>query len=112
MMVVSDVDDVFVPLLDGFLVNVQEARSVIDSLLEQINTMFADARETETVLGPIIQAGVDALKVICQFSNDTLVIWALSYCFIVSFHAAVVLGESNIVSVTPIIYSYHSASFI
>lgn len=63
MMVVSDVEDVFVPLLDGFLVSVQEARGVIDSLLEQINTMFADARETETVLGPVIQAGVDALKV-------------------------------------------------
>ena len=30
MMVVSDVEDVFVPLLDGFLVNVQEARSVVD----------------------------------------------------------------------------------
>lgn len=67
MMVVSDVDDVFVPLLDGFLVNVQEARSVIDSLLEQINTMFADARETETVLGPVIQAGVEALKVTGQY---------------------------------------------
>ncbi|XP_031561696.1 protein transport protein Sec24C-like isoform X2 [Actinia tenebrosa] len=62
MMVVSDVEDVFVPLLDGFLVNVEEARSVIDSLLEQITTMFADSRDTETVLGPVIQAGVEALK--------------------------------------------------
>lgn len=29
MMVVSDVADVFVPLLDGFLVNVSESRAVI-----------------------------------------------------------------------------------
>ena len=30
MMVVSDIEDVFVPLVDGFLVNLQEARSVVD----------------------------------------------------------------------------------
>lgn len=30
MMVVSDVADMFVPLLDGFLVNVSESRVVIE----------------------------------------------------------------------------------
>lgn len=30
MMVVSDIEDVFVPLVDGFLVDPQEARSVVD----------------------------------------------------------------------------------
>lgn len=30
MMVVSEIEDVFVPLVDGFLVNLQEARSVVD----------------------------------------------------------------------------------
>lgn len=30
MMVVSDVSDMFVPLLDGFLVNVNESRQVIE----------------------------------------------------------------------------------
>lgn len=30
MMIVSDVSDVFVPLLDGFFVDVNEARVVID----------------------------------------------------------------------------------
>ena len=30
MMVVSDIEDVFVPLVDGFLVNPQEARAVVD----------------------------------------------------------------------------------
>ncbi|XP_036402528.1 protein transport protein Sec24C-like isoform X2 [Megalops cyprinoides] len=62
MMVVSDVADMFVPLLDGFLVNVAESRAVINSLLEQIPDMFADTRETETVFGPVIQAGLEALK--------------------------------------------------
>ncbi|XP_028332037.1 protein transport protein Sec24C isoform X3 [Gouania willdenowi] len=62
MLVVSDVADMFVPLLDGFLVNVAESRLVIESLLDQIPEMFADTRETETVFGPVIQAGLEALK--------------------------------------------------
>uniref|UniRef100_A0AAY3ZXX6 Uncharacterized protein n=1 Tax=Denticeps clupeoides TaxID=299321 RepID=A0AAY3ZXX6_9TELE len=62
MMVVSDVADMFVPLLDGFLVSVSESRVVIESLLDKIPEMFADTRETETVFAPVIQAGLDALK--------------------------------------------------
>ncbi|XP_066476323.1 protein transport protein Sec24C isoform X1 [Tiliqua scincoides] len=62
MMVVSDVADMFVPLLDGFLVNVNESRAVFTSLLDQIPEMFADTRETETVFAPVIQAGMEALK--------------------------------------------------
>ncbi|NXF81023.1 SC24C protein, partial [Sclerurus mexicanus] len=62
MMVVSDVADMFLPLLDGFLVNVNESRTVIASLLDQIPEMFADTRETETVFAPVIQAGLEALK--------------------------------------------------
>lgn len=30
--------------------------------MEQIPQMFGDSRETEIVLGPVIQAGMDALK--------------------------------------------------
>lgn len=33
------------------------------SLLDQIPEMFADTRETETVFAPVIQAGMEALKV-------------------------------------------------
>nr|XP_022316893.1 protein transport protein Sec24C-like isoform X2 [Crassostrea virginica] len=62
MLVVSDLNDVFVPLLDGFLVKLSESEAVIDSLLSQIPQMFSESRETETVLGPVIQAGLDALK--------------------------------------------------
>lgn len=61
MMVVSDIEDVFVPLLDGFLVKLSESEAVIDSLLAQIPELFNDSRETEIVLGPVIQAGLDAL---------------------------------------------------
>ena len=33
------------------------------SLLDQIPEMFADTRETETVFAPVVQAGMEALKV-------------------------------------------------
>ncbi|XP_026071727.1 protein transport protein Sec24D-like isoform X2 [Carassius auratus] len=62
MMVVSDVAEMFVPLLDGFLANFQESRAVINNLLDQIPDMFADTNESETVFAPVIQAGVEALK--------------------------------------------------
>ncbi|KAM3590025.1 uncharacterized protein V6R79_002079 [Siganus canaliculatus] len=62
MMVVSDTAEMFVPLLDGFLVNYQESRAVISNLLDQIPDMFADTGESETVFAPVIQAGVEAFK--------------------------------------------------
>ncbi|KAJ8382885.1 hypothetical protein SKAU_G00036630 [Synaphobranchus kaupii] len=62
MMVVSDVAEMFVPLLDGFLVDFQESRSVINNLLDQIPDMFAETNESETVFAPVIQAGMEALK--------------------------------------------------
>lgn len=62
MMVVSDTAEMFVPLLDGFLVNFQESRAVINNLLDQIPDMFADTNESETVFAPVVQAGLEALK--------------------------------------------------
>ncbi|KAM7366196.1 hypothetical protein PAMP_015659 [Pampus punctatissimus] len=62
MMVVSDTAEMFVPLLDGFLVNYQDSRAVIHNLLDQIPNMFADTNESETVFVPVIQAGVEAFK--------------------------------------------------
>lgn len=61
MMVVSDVHDVFMPLLDGFLVKLSESRAVIDSLLDQIPEMFFETKETESMLSPVVQAGLAAL---------------------------------------------------
>ncbi len=60
---VGDVDDMFVPLVDGLMCSVEESDAVIDSLLEQIPHMFAETRETETILAPVIQAGKEAFKV-------------------------------------------------
>ncbi|XP_051821787.1 protein transport protein Sec24D isoform X1 [Antechinus flavipes] len=62
MMVVTDVGEVFVPLLDGFLVNYQESKAVIHNLLDQIPEIFADSNENETVFAPVVHAGMEALK--------------------------------------------------
>jgi hypothetical protein len=63
MIVVEDVEDMFMPLLEGFLYDPVESETAINSLMEQIPAMFADTRETETILGLVIQAGLEALKV-------------------------------------------------
>ncbi|XP_041449743.1 protein transport protein Sec24C isoform X2 [Drosophila obscura] len=62
MMVVGDVQEMFMPLLDGFLCDPEESAAVIDALMEEIPRMFADTKETETILYPAIQAGLEALK--------------------------------------------------
>ena len=67
MMTVGDVGDMFVPLVEGFMVNAEESEAVIDALMEQIPAMFGETRETETVLGPVIQAGKEAFKARLSF---------------------------------------------
>uniref|UniRef100_A0A8B9R0K5 Uncharacterized protein n=1 Tax=Anas platyrhynchos TaxID=8839 RepID=A0A8B9R0K5_ANAPL len=56
MMVVSDVGEVFVPLLDGFLVSFQESRTVVNNLLDQIPEMFADTKESICILDTLSKA--------------------------------------------------------
>lgn len=56
------------------------------SLLDQIPEMFADTRETETVFAPVIQAGMEALKVrlvspatsSALFSSDQCTPWDIT----------------------------------
>ncbi|XP_050311772.1 protein transport protein Sec24C [Anthonomus grandis grandis] len=62
MMVVGDTQEMFMPLLDGFLCTPEESEAVIDALMEQIPQMFRDTKETEIVLLPAIQAGLEALR--------------------------------------------------
>lgn len=73
MLVVGDVQDMFMPLLDGFLSTPEESEAVIDALMEQIPAMFQDTRETETILLPAILAGLEALKVSkCRKTNHII----------------------------------------
>lgn len=62
MLSVGDVGDMFVPLLEGFLQRPEDCAPVLQALLQQLPNMFQDNKETETILLPAVQAGLEALK--------------------------------------------------
>jgi protein transport protein SEC24 len=57
MMVVSDIEDVFLPKPTDLLVNLTECRAGIESLLGRINEMFAQNASPGSAMGPALQAG-------------------------------------------------------
>jgi hypothetical protein len=57
MLVMSDVDDVFLPKPNDLLVNLSECRAAMESLLGRLNDMFADNHTIGSALGPAIQSG-------------------------------------------------------
>jgi protein transport protein SEC24 len=57
MLVMSDVDDVFLPKPNDLLVNLGECRAAVESLLGRLNDMFADNHTIGSALGPAIQSG-------------------------------------------------------
>lgn len=58
MMVVSDLDDVFVPLPDDLLVNLSESRSVVETFLDSLPSMFQDNVNVESAFGPALKASL------------------------------------------------------
>ena len=57
MLVVSDIDDVFLPKPNDLLVSLAESRSSLESLLDKIGGMFHDNTIVGSALGPALQAG-------------------------------------------------------
>lgn len=58
MMVVSDLDDIFVPLPDDLLVNLSESRNVVEAFLDSLPSMFQDNLNVESALGPAVKAAL------------------------------------------------------
>ncbi|KAG7462002.1 hypothetical protein MATL_G00197230 [Megalops atlanticus] len=56
MLVVSDIDDVFIPTHDSLLVNLKESKELVRDLLSTLPGMFTHTRETHSALGPALQA--------------------------------------------------------
>lgn len=56
MLIVSDIDDVFLPTPDSLLVNLHESKELIKDLLNALPNMFINTRETHSALGPALQA--------------------------------------------------------
>ena len=57
MLVVSDINDVILPLPEDLLVNLQDSRAVVDSLLDSLPSMFKTSTNSiNTCLGPALMA--------------------------------------------------------
>ncbi|XP_033742326.1 protein transport protein Sec24A-like isoform X2 [Pecten maximus] len=56
MLIVSDLEDVFLPCPDNLLVNLQESKELVIDLLNQLPNMFEGNLETGSALGPALQA--------------------------------------------------------
>ncbi|KAK5844834.1 hypothetical protein PVK06_000975 [Gossypium arboreum] len=56
MMVVSDLDDIFVPLPDDLLVNLSESRNVVEKFLDSLPSMFQDNVNVESAFGSALKA--------------------------------------------------------
>uniref|UniRef100_A0A2N9EJV9 Uncharacterized protein n=1 Tax=Fagus sylvatica TaxID=28930 RepID=A0A2N9EJV9_FAGSY len=70
MMVVSDLDDIFVPLPDDLLVNLSESRSVVETFLDSLPSMFQDNVNVESAFGPALKA---AFMVMNQLGGKMLI---------------------------------------
>ncbi|KAF4564728.1 COPII subunit [Pleurotus pulmonarius] len=57
MLVVADVEDVFLPKPTDLLVNLVECRQSLETLLGRINGMFQDNMTVGSAMGPALQAG-------------------------------------------------------
>ncbi|KAJ2162373.1 COPII coat Sec23p-Sfb3p heterodimer component [Coemansia sp. RSA 552] len=62
MMVVPDIQDMFVPINEGFAVDPIESRDIIEGLLDSLSAMFSQNRTAEPVLGAVVQAVHEALR--------------------------------------------------
>ncbi|KAI1396791.1 beta-sandwich domain of Sec23/24 [Hypoxylon fuscum] len=73
MMIMPDIEDPFVPLSDGLLVDPYESKAVITSLLARLPTLFADIKNPEPALLPALTSCLSALektggKIVCSLS--------------------------------------------
>lgn len=70
MMVVADLEELFIPIPDELLVNLSESREVIDTLLDTLPSIHQHARNPETALGPAIRV---AFKLMASIGGKMMV---------------------------------------
>ena len=57
-----DMSEVFVPVVDGFLVTLEEAQVHLETLMNLIPALHGAEKKADSILIPAIQAGCAALK--------------------------------------------------
>lgn len=73
MLVVSDIEDVFLPKPSDLLVNIVEARPAIESMLGRLSDMFKDTYVTGSALGAGLQA---AFKLVSSIGGKIIALTA------------------------------------
>ncbi|KAH8103085.1 protein transporter SEC24 [Cristinia sonorae] len=62
MLVVSDIDDIFLPKPTDLLVNLSESRAQLEALLGRLSDIFQDNHTIGSALGPALQAGFQLMN--------------------------------------------------
>jgi len=65
MIVVADLDDIFLPLPDDLLVNLSDSRHVVDAFLDSLPNMFQDNTNVESAFGPALRAAFMVMVGFC-----------------------------------------------
>ncbi|XP_031730054.1 protein transport protein Sec24A-like isoform X3 [Anarrhichthys ocellatus] len=61
MLIVSDIEDIFLPTPDSLLVNLNECKELVQDLLKSLPTLFEKTMETQSALGSALQAAYKLL---------------------------------------------------
>lgn len=61
MLVVSDLDDPFIPTIDDLIVNIKEHKQKIKDLLNMIPSIFASTKDPECAVGPALAAAKELI---------------------------------------------------
>ncbi|XP_061558896.1 protein transport protein Sec24A [Phycodurus eques] len=62
MLIVSDIEDIFLPTPDSLLVNLNESKELVQDLLKSLPTLFEKTMETQSALGSALQAAFKLLS--------------------------------------------------
>jgi protein transport protein SEC24 len=69
MLVISDLDDVFLPKPTDLLLNLVEARAGLEVLLGRIADMFKESHALGSAMGPALQAGYKLIVSLLSFTE-------------------------------------------
>ena len=72
MLVVSDIDDVFLPKPTDVLVNLTVSRPAIENLLGHLNDMSQENHIISTTLGPALQAAFNMMVCVAHADDSGL----------------------------------------
>ncbi|KAK9446680.1 Sec23/Sec24 trunk domain-containing protein [Limtongia smithiae] len=62
MMVMSEVDDAFIPLMEGLFVDPEDSRMIIEDLLDRLEVLFEDLKVPEPAFGAVVDIAFKALQ--------------------------------------------------